>query len=138
MTYRMACSEPDFCQSVPPGNWTLVPDALFPGSYRYRNNDTAETVLVPAIWYTGTAKSRAGYLAFCAERSEESAARLAREGKAWSASEAASMRRQASRLRFQASLYEACGNAIAGHVSTEIDAAIALLTGFARGYSEAA
>lgn len=136
MAYRMACNEPDFRQSVPEGNWTRVPDPLFPGSYRYRN-EAGETVLVPAIWYTGLARERADWLRFCATRADEAAARAESGGKPWSASDGRISRANAAELRLAASQYQAAGDAIAGHVSGAIDAGIAVLRGGVRGYREA-
>ncbi len=114
--YRIACNEADFRQSVPAGRWSRVSDALFPTCYRYRNDDTGETVLVPAIWYNGTPKERAAYLRYCADRSDEGAARIEAEGKPWSASQAAGQRADAARVREQAAIYEASPASVAGHV----------------------
>lgn len=114
--YRMACNEPDFRQSVPDGRWTRVPDPVFPFCFRYRNDDTAETVLVPAIWYNGTPKERAGHLRFCADRAEEGAAKIEAEGHAWSPADAARQRASAGRLREQAAIYEASTESTTGHV----------------------
>lgn len=114
--YRMPCNEPDFRQSVPAGRWTRVADPLFPGQYRYLNDDTGEAVLVPAIWYNGTPKERATYLRYCADRTDEGAARIEAEAKPWSASEAASRRADAARVREQAAIYEASPASVACHV----------------------
>lgn len=114
--YRMPCNEPDFRQSVPAGRWTRVPDAAFPMQYRYRNDDTGETVLVPAIWYNGTPQERAGYLRYCADRADEGAARIEAEGHAWSPSDATRQRASAARLREQAAIYEASTASTAGQV----------------------
>lgn len=119
MSYRIACNEPDFMQSVPPGSWTRVPDNSFPGQYRYRNNDTGATVLVPAVWYNGTARERASHLRFCARRADDSAASHAADDKPWSPHEAGKARKQSENLRRLADHYEAHGDAIAGHVQAQ-------------------
>ena len=114
--YRMPCNEPDFRQSVPAGRWSRVPDPAFGGCYRYRNDETGETVLVPAIWYNGTPKERAAYLRYCADRADEGAVRIEAEGRAWSAADAARQRASAARLRHQAAIYEASTASTAGYV----------------------
>jgi hypothetical protein len=116
MTYRMPCNEPDFQQSVPAGKWTRIPDPLFPSQYRYRNDDTGETVLVPAIWYNGTPKERAAYLLDCAEQNDKRALFHDTDNKAWSPGEARQARESAMRLRKLASLYEASTESTAGKV----------------------
>jgi hypothetical protein len=114
--YRMPCNEPDFQQTVPAGRWTRVPDPAFPMQYRYRNDDTGETVLVPAIWYNGTPKERATYLRDCADRQDESARHHDGDGKPWSRHEAAAARDRAAKLRSDAAIYEASTASTAGKV----------------------
>jgi hypothetical protein len=116
MAYRMPCNEPDFRQSVPPGRWSRVADPQFVGQYRYQNDDTGETVLVPAIWYNGTPKEYAAYLTYCAERAEDGALRIEAEGKPWSVSQAAAQRADAARVRALAAVYEGSSASVAGHV----------------------
>ncbi len=121
MTYRMACNEPDFRQSVPDGKWTRIADQLFPMCYRYRNDETGETVLVPAIWYNGKPKERAAYLRDCAERQDESARHHASDNKPWSPHEAAAARDRAAKLRRDAAIFEASDASTAGKVTVPRD-----------------
>lgn len=119
-SYRMPCNEPDWSQFVPEGNWTRVPDTMFPHSYRYRNDDSGETVLVPAMWYTGLASERAAYLRYCADNQDAQAKRHDNEGKPWSTYEAKAARKRADNLRDEADIYANAGKTIAGHVTLRL------------------
>lgn len=120
MTYRMPCNEPDFHQSVPAGNWEQLPKARTGGGqYEYRNRDTGETALVPAIWYNQTPAQYAETLLYYAGRSDENAARQEAEGNSWSSSEAARFRQQAEELRRKAAVYAASTASTAGHVTVD-------------------
>jgi hypothetical protein len=116
MAYRMLCSEPDFCQSVPDGEWTRAPELDIRGCRRYRNAETGLTVLVPVIWYNLTPKEEAAQLRYHAENSERSAARMRAARSGYSEHDARDMDRQARRLRAMAILADRSPASTAGKV----------------------
>jgi len=119
MGYVLPCDLPNFQQSAPRGEgWQLVPnvDPRHETALTWRNAETGESVVCPAIWYNAPASSYATGLRFSAARSDESAARVEAEGKPWSANEAEHMRRQARRLRAMALLCDRSPAAPAGAI----------------------
>jgi hypothetical protein len=67
---------PDFMQSIPEGNWTLLNPDKRSGQLSYRNDATGAEILVPSIWYNQPVSWRVDYFRFCAERGRECARRL--------------------------------------------------------------
>lgn len=119
MIYILPCNRPEFRQSVPKGEgWRLARDGetLHPGGLNWYNDASREHVLVPAIWYNLPASDYAKGLRFYAESNDECAAFKDREGKPWSAGDAARNRQQAKRLRAMAMLCDRLPGSPAGSI----------------------
>jgi len=127
MVYVLPCNLPNFQQSAPRGDeWKFVDEGSphGAGQVTWRNVDTGETIICPAIWYTFPAKRYAATLRWNADRSEENALRKLQEDvpetlrnlKPWDITEAEQMRRQARRLRAMAMLCDRNPDAPAGAI----------------------
>lgn len=113
--YILPCNLPNFQQSAPRGDdWRHIPSAVH--QMTWANEKTGETVVCPSIWYNLPAADYAKGLRYNAERNDECAAYKDKEGKPWSADEAARNRQQARRLRAMALLCDRNPNAPAGSI----------------------
>lgn len=119
MTYILPCNLPNFRQSAPRGaEWRFVEEGNphRAAQVTWRNIQTGETVVCPAIWYNLPGSRYAKSLRYNAERSDECAAHKEAEGKPWSAGEVLHLRRQARRLRAMALLCGRSPDAPASHI----------------------
>lgn len=127
MAYVLPCNLPNFQQSAPRGpEWQFVEEGSphRAGQVTWRNVETGETIVCPAVWYTFPGSRYAATLRWNAERSEESARRKLQEDvpeslrtvKPWDIHDAADMRRQARRLRAMAMICDRSPDAPAGSI----------------------